>query len=52
MPQWWQEPHAHAQLDALPYCMHLLNVQLYTCNNSNQWSQAAALCTQAEQYLQ
>ena len=24
MPQWWQEPRAHAQLNALPYCMHLL----------------------------
>ena len=25
MARWLQEPRAHAQLDALPYYMHLLN---------------------------
>ena len=49
MPRWWQEPRAYAHLDASPYCMHPLKV----CKKhvAIQCSQAAALCTQAEQYL-
>ena len=41
---------AHAQLDALPYCMQV-RMQSYMLV-AIQCSQAAALCTQAEQYLQ